>query len=65
MNNMATQITVKLFDWNKDNLQTFHEWENFMFFFFTSNKTPTEEQWNFMLLSSMIRARDLLKLKDL
>ena len=55
------QIPLPQLDWENPNKQkAFNEWKDFMDSYIVINKIKKEEEWNFILLSSGSKGRDLL-----
>ncbi|KAK3710638.1 hypothetical protein RRG08_034174 [Elysia crispata] len=54
-------IPLLQLDWENPNRQkAFNEWKDFMASYMVINKIPANEQWNYILLSSGPKGRDLL-----
>ena len=56
-----SQIPLPQLDWENPNRQkAFNEWRDFMASYMVINKIPANEQWNYILLISGPKGRDLL-----
>ncbi|GFO10138.1 hypothetical protein PoB_003664300 [Plakobranchus ocellatus] len=55
------QIPLPYLDWDNPNKQkAFHEWQDFMTSYLTIHKIENENHWNYILISSGPKGRDLL-----
>ncbi|GFR92762.1 hypothetical protein ElyMa_004361400 [Elysia marginata] len=55
------QISLPYLDWDNPNKQkAFDEWKDFMSSYLTINKVAKAEMWNYILLSTGPKGRDLL-----